>query len=41
MFRPPIGAIFREVFFEGHSSWLKYVGSYPVQNKSTNPYTHL
>ena len=41
MFRPNIVAIFTEVFFEGHSRSLKFVGNCDVQNKSKNLYMHL
>jgi len=41
MFRPLIVAIFRKLSFEGQSRWMKYLGSYPVQNKSTNLYMFL
>ena len=41
MFRPPIVAIFGEVFFEGNSRWLKYVGGYADHYKSTSLSTFL
>jgi hypothetical protein len=40
-FRPPIVAVFRGVFFDGHSKWTKYVGEWADHNKSANLYMHM
>ena len=41
IFRPPIVAIIRQVWFEDHSRWPKVVGSYSDRNNSTNFYVNL